>query len=83
MTNIKQKVILRFKDDAFAEQLKSLLAKSGKVKVGGLGIFEIRPVAARKGYNVSNGKEIIIANHNKIVFRPTKKFRDMIQTYGS
>lgn len=82
MSNRKQRVILKFKDDSFEEQLQNLLLSSGKVKVGGVGIFEIRAVAQRKGYNVSNGEEIVIPAHNKMFFRPTKKLKDAIQAYG-
>lgn len=83
MSNTKQRVILKFKDDAFVEQLEKLLLSSGKVKVGGLGIFEIREVKAREGYNVGSGDRITIPAHKKVVFRPTKKLRDSIQTYGN
>jgi len=81
MTNIKQKVILKFKDDAFVEQVEKLMLSSGKVKIGGFGIFEIRQVKEREGYNVGSGERITIPAHNKIVFRPTKKLRDAIQAY--
>lgn len=83
MSNTKQKVILKFKDDAFVTQLQSLLLSSGKVKVGGMGIFEIRRIEAREGYNVGNGKRITIGAHNKVVFRPTKKFKTEMQKHGS
>lgn len=81
MSNVKQKVILRFKDDAFVEQLTSLLMKAGKVKVSGLGIFEIRAVAERDGYSVGSGKRIKIPGHTKVAFRPTKKIKDLVQSY--
>jgi nucleoid DNA-binding protein len=82
MSNTKQKVIIKFKDDAFVEQLERVLLSSGKVKVGGLGIFEIRAVKAREGYNVGSGERITIPAHNKIVFRPTKSLRDAVQEYN-
>lgn len=82
MANRRQKVILKFKDDAFVEQLSSLLLKTGKVKVGGLGIFEIRDVSEREGYNVHNGDRIVIPAHKKVAFIPTKKLKETIQEYG-
>lgn len=84
MSNIKQKVILKFKDDAFVNKLTELLNKTGKVKVGGLGIFEIREVKERKGYGIGTdgSKPITIPAHKKIAFRPTKKLKELIQNYG-
>jgi nucleoid DNA-binding protein len=83
MANTKQRVIMSFKNDSFTEQLFALLLERGKVKVGGLGVFEIKRVASRKGWNVGGGGgEIIIPAHNRIAFRPTKKFREGIQKYG-
>jgi len=81
MSNKKQKVILKFKNDAFVEQLKSLLLKTGSVKVGGLGIFEIRKIPAREAYNVGSGKMFLLDEHNKLAFKPTKKIKDVIQDY--
>ena len=66
------------------EQLTKFLMVSGKVKVAGLGIFEIRSVKERKGYGIGTdgSKPIIIPAHKKIAFRPTKKIKELIQTYG-
>jgi nucleoid DNA-binding protein len=79
--NKKQKVVLKFKDDSFVNQLMSLLMRTGKVKIVGLGIFEIKKIAEREGYSVNDGKRIIIPAHSKIAFRPTKKLKDSIQEY--
>ena len=82
MANIKQRVILKFKDDSFVEQLHTILLSSGKVKVGGLGIFSIHPVKERDGYNIGTGKRMLIPAHNKVMFRPTARLRESAQTYG-
>lgn len=81
MGNVKQRVILKFKDDAFVEQLLSLLLKAGKVKVGGLGIFEIRNIEPRTGYNVGTGKKIEIPAHKKLAFRPTARIKNLVQSH--
>ena len=81
MSNKKQKVTMRFKNDAFVTQLSDLLMKAGKVKIVGLGIFEIKKVAAREGYSVANGERITIKEHNKVTFRPTVKLKENIQSY--
>lgn len=83
MANKEQKVILKFKNDEFVSQLTRLIMSAGKVKVSGLGIFEVRKIAAREGYNVGNGNRIKIPAHNKLVFRPTKKLRVIIQGHGN
>ena len=79
--NIKQRVVLKFKDDAFVKQLMSLLTRTGKVKIVGLGIFEIKRVAEREGYGIHDKNRIVIPAHNKVVFRPTKQLKDVIQEY--
>lgn len=81
--NKKQKSIIRFNDNAFVDNLEKLLMKHGKVKVSGLGIFEVREVAEREGYNVADGGRIMVPAHNRIAFRPTKRLRDNIQEYGT
>lgn len=81
MSNIKQKVIMRFKNDEFVDQLQTLLMSTGKVKVGGLGIFEIKGIKERLGYDMRSGKRITIKAHNKVSFRPTQKLRDKVQSY--
>ena len=63
------------------KQLASLLLKAGKVKVVGLGIFKVRKVAAREGYNVNDGSRISVPSFNKVAFRPTKQLKDLIQDY--
>lgn len=79
--NKKQRVILKFHDDNFIEQLEKLLLLTGKVKVTGLGVFEIRHINARQSYNISNGKSIIIPRHNRIMFKPTKLLKEAIQKH--
>lgn len=79
--NKKQKVVIKFKDDAFVKQLSSLLLKTGKVKVVGLGIFEVRAVVEREGYDVNSTKRITFPAFNKIGFRPTKALKDLMQEY--
>jgi DNA-binding protein HU-beta len=81
MSNKRQKVILKFKDDAFVNQLASLLMKAGKVKVAGLGIFEIKEVSEREGYSIADGSRITIPAHKKLGFRPAKQLKDVIQDH--
>lgn len=82
MSNIKQKVILKLKNDDFTNQLQELLVQAGKVKVSGLGIFEIKRINEREGYGVYEKKMITIPAHNKLVFRMSKTLRRAIQEHG-
>lgn len=83
MSNTPQKAIMRFKEgDDFIQKFRTGLS-SGKLKVERIGIFEVRKVAEREGVNIADGKRITIPAHKKIVFRPTKKLRDLSQTYGN
>lgn len=81
MANKTQKVILKFRDDNFTEQLEKLLLHTGRVKVTNLGVFEIRSINARNSYNVGKGGTIVIPKHNKLVFKPTKVLKEIIQKY--
>lgn len=82
MTAQKQKVIMKLKNDDFIQKLGDLLFQTGKVKVTGFGIFEIRYIAAREGYDVYNKKMIRIKARNKLVFRASANFKKIIQNYG-
>lgn len=79
MGNSKQKAIIDFRDSKSFSLLSSLLAEYRKVKVKGLGIFEVRTIRAREAYNVANGKRFQMKAYNKIVFRPTQRFKDIIK----
>lgn len=68
----KQKSILNFKDKSFFDEIINALLTFGKVKVTGFGIFEIRTISSREGYNVGNGKRIMIPEYQKVVFKPAK-----------
>lgn len=81
MSNKKQRVILKFRDDNFTEQLKKLLLNTGRVKVTNLGVFEIRSIPARDSYDVNTHQKIVIPKHNKLGFKPTKLLKQSIQKY--
>lgn len=78
MANQNQKVIMKLKNEEFIHQLIDLLKRAGKVKVTNLGIFEVKVLKARKGYNVYERKSITIPERNKIVFKALKTFKDNI-----
>lgn len=88
MSNIKQKAILgHYVDKETGKKYTSIddilrtLGTTGQIKVPDLGIFQIKNVKARLGYNIATGRKITVPAHNKIVFRPTQSLKDSIQKY--
>jgi len=45
-----------------------------KVRIKDFGTFEKRTVKERKRRNPNNGKEVIVPEHEEVVFRPSKNF---------
>ena len=64
--------------DAYIDVVKSNVAVGNKGKIVGLGAFELRHRAARKGRNPQTGKEIEIAASNVPAFKPGKSFKDEV-----
>ena len=59
---------------AFARHLK----KGAKVRLNGLGIFQVRARPARVGRNPATGEPIRIKASRKIAFRPAKELKDAV-----
>jgi DNA-binding protein HU-beta len=60
--------------DTFAGHLK----KGVKIRMNGLGIFQVRARPARLGRNPATGEQIQIKASKKIAFRPAKELKDSI-----
>ena len=83
MANKAQPVTLIFKDKEFIEQFTALVLEKGKIKIVGLGIFEIRRIKERAGYNIRDGGGVVkLKAYNKLAFTACKKIKDTIQNYG-
>jgi DNA-binding protein HU-beta len=53
--------------------------KSGdRIRIGGLGILQVRARAARMGRNPATGEQIKIKASKKIAFRPAKELKEAI-----
>jgi len=78
MGNSPQKMIIDIDRD-FVAVLREGLKKHGKVKVTGLGIFEVRKVKARIGFNPSSKEKEMIKEYKKIKFTATKILKDLLQ----
>ena len=83
MANKKQKVIMKFKDDSFVQHLLSAVMKAGQVKIGKLGIFEVRAIPERESYSIKDGGRIVIPAYKKLVFRPSATVKKLIQDYDA
>ncbi len=61
-----------------AATIETGLRKDGRVHLKGLGSFQLRKVAPRRGINPRTGESIIIPGHNKIVFHPSIKIKNKL-----
>ncbi len=58
----------------FVEHLKA----GDRVRIGGLGILEVKNRPARAGRNPANGEPIQIAASKKVTFRPAKELKEAV-----
>ena len=62
----------------FVELAVKNLKKGHKVRVTGLGIFQVKKRPARMGRNPATGEAIKIKASKKLAFRPAKEVKDAI-----
>ncbi len=63
---------------AFVDMTVKHLKKGNKVRVTGLGIFQVKKRAARMGRNPATGEQIKIKASKKLSFRAAKEVKDAI-----
>ncbi|MFM8748026.1 MAG: HU family DNA-binding protein [Aestuariivirga sp.] len=63
---------------AFVDLTVKNLKKGHKVRVTGLGIFQVRKRPARMGRNPATGEQIKIKASKKLAFRAAKEVKDAI-----
>ena len=54
------------------------LKKGAKIRIGGLGILQVRKRPARMGRNPATGESIRIKASKKIAFRPAKDLKEAV-----
>ena len=54
------------------------LKKGDRIRIGGLGILQVRKRAARMGRNPQTGEPIKIKASQKIAFRPAKELKEAV-----
>ena len=64
--------------DAFVQSLAEHLQQGSKIRIPGLGIFQVSARAARMGRNPATGEPIQIKASKKIAFRPAKELKEAI-----
>ena len=64
--------------NAFVEMTVKNLKKGHKVRVTGLGIFQVKKRPARMGRNPATGEQIKIKASKKLAFRAAKEVKDAI-----
>ena len=64
--------------DGLVETLVTHLKNGDRLRLGGLGVLQVRDSPARAGRNPATGEQIQIAAKRKIVFRPAKELKDAL-----
>jgi DNA-binding protein HU-beta len=64
--------------DAFVQSFTGHLQQGTKIRIPGLGIFQVSSRAARMGRNPATGEPIQIKASKKIAFRPAKELKEAI-----
>jgi DNA-binding protein HU-beta len=54
------------------------LKKGDRIRIGGLGILQVRKRAARMGRNPATGEPIKIKASKKVAFRPAKELKEAV-----
>ena len=64
--------------DDFVGMIVKSLKKGEKIRIGGLGIFQVRKRPARMGRNPATGEAIKIKASKKIAYRAAKELKESI-----
>jgi DNA-binding protein HU-beta len=62
----------------FVDLVVKHLKKGDRIRIGGLGIFQVKKRAARKGRNPATGEEIKIKASKKVAFRAAKELKEAV-----
>lgn len=76
-TNHSKKFTHDFIKD-FVDVINGGLEDDGHVNIAGFGKFALRRMEEREGYNPQTEEKITIPAHNKVVFKPYKDLRELV-----
>jgi DNA-binding protein HU-beta len=62
----------------FIGNIVNALKKGERIRIGGLGILQVRKRAARIGRNPATGEQIQIKASKKVAFRASKELKESI-----
>ncbi len=71
-----------FNQKNFIDMVLSELFAYGQVKVTGLGVFSLKKMRAKKGFNPGSGEYQNFPAYGKIVFAPTKELKESISLWN-
>ena len=75
---VSKKLMNEILSDDLVEALVNNLKKGNRVRLGGLGILQVKARAARTGRNPATGETIQIPAKKKIAFRPAKELKESV-----
>ena len=61
------------------DALIEVLLKYGRVELRGFGVFAVQTRAARKARNPRTGQEVDVAEHDTVVFKPSKIVKEKLE----
>lgn len=65
--------------ESIIEEITKTLKKGGEVSIAGLGIFSVKPRAARMARNPKTGEAVKVAATRVPKFRPAKALKDAVK----
>ncbi len=65
--------------ESIIEEITKTLKKGGEVSIAGLGIFSVKPRAARMARNPKTGEQVKVAATRVAKFRPAKALKDAVK----
>lgn len=80
MANIT-KDVAKIENKGFAHLFLSELLNVGKIKFIGVGIFSLKRMPARKGFNPATKQYEYFPSYVKVVFTPDYNFKEQIQLW--
>lgn len=82
MANEKQKSIIKLgPHPKLVKQLQSQILKYGGLKIVGFGIFKLKRMKPRIGFDPNKKQRVKFPAYTKITFTPTKTLKDKIQIW--
>src|SRR5215813_8438196 len=69
---------VRHKEGDFVGLVVKHLKKGDRIRIGGLGILQVRKRAARMGRNPATGEPIKIKASKKVAFRAAKELKEAV-----